>query len=174
LRSRSARSATCGVGQIGDLRGVPALLSLLEDPEEQVRFAAAEALGQIGDVRALEPLCKLLARNVRESAVAARALGRLRDQRAIEPLAQFLLAPESRADCSDEAAEALAQFRHGESVAALVKAGLGARDDEVKRNARRALAKLTGNSFGFEPDETLAKWWEQNREHYTRAITEKK
>lgn len=168
------RDAAGALGRIGDLRAVPSLLVLLEDPDEWVRASAADALGQIGDVRAVEPLCRALARDGRETGSVARALGRLRDPRAIEALTRCLLGPEPRPEGSQEAATALAQIRHPDSVAALVKVIINTGSGQLNTDARRALGELTGVTFYHEANEKIAEWWNQNREEYYRGIPEKK
>ena len=128
--------------------------------------AAADALGKIGDVRAVEALCRALAGNGREAASVARALGELHDRRAIEPLRDYLLARESHDDGCREAAAALSRIRHPEAVVALVKVNLESPNPHAMLPARRALGELTGRSFAFEPKETVANWWKENRQHY--------
>ncbi|SIO29926.1 HEAT repeat [Singulisphaera sp. GP187] len=167
------RDAAIALGKIGDLRAVPRLLPLLEDPEEMVRFAAAEALGQIGDPRAVEPLCRSLLRTGRDHSSVARALGRLRDPHAIKPLTDYLLNDEMRPDGFREAVNALAQIHHPDAVAAIVKVILNTRNDLVGPKARQALRDVIGISFAHEPTETIAKWWDLNREDHLRPIPEK-
>ena len=48
-----------GLGRIGAIRAQPRLIELLEEPEEAVRRAAAEALGAMGDLAAVSPLRRL-------------------------------------------------------------------------------------------------------------------
>lgn len=162
------------LGRTGDRRAVPSLIPLLEDSDERVRAAAAEALGQIGDARAVAPLGRLLVRGGREASAVARALGRLRDLRAIEPLTDYLLARGSSPEGCREAVDALAQIRHPDSVSALVKVILNTRDNLTGHHARRVLGDLVGAAFAYKPPETVAKWWELNRNDYLRPIPEKK
>ena len=77
-------------------------------------------------------------------------------------------------DDSRHAANALAQIRHPDSVAALMKVTLTTSDSDVRHHARTALGNLTGVSFSHEPNETIAAWWALNREHYLRPLPEKK
>jgi hypothetical protein len=49
-------NAAVQLGNLGDARGVPALIRALDDPSVVVRGVAASALGHIGDLRAIVPL----------------------------------------------------------------------------------------------------------------------
>ena len=103
----------------------------------------------------------------------ARALDRLRDPRVIKPLTDYLLARECRPDGFRAAVDALAQIRQSDSVLALVKVLLNTRNSLAGHYARQALADVAGVSFSIEPNETVAKWWELNREGSLRPIPEK-
>jgi hypothetical protein len=63
-------------------------------------------------------------------------------------------------------AAALSRVRNPDSVAALVSVNLESANPQVTLHARRALGELTGRSFTFEPKETVANWWKENRQHY--------
>ncbi|MBZ0318985.1 MAG: HEAT repeat domain-containing protein [Anaerolineae bacterium] len=78
-------SAAEALGQIGDVRAVEPLISVLNHSDWTVRDAAAEALGQIGDARAVEPLIAALL-NKDYTPSAAKALAQIGDVRAVEPL----------------------------------------------------------------------------------------
>ena len=54
-----AKTAATALGELGDLRGQPALLKMLGHEDGDVRHAAVAALGKIGDIRAVEPLLPL-------------------------------------------------------------------------------------------------------------------
>ena len=56
VRSRTALA----IGRIGDPQGLPLLLTLLEDPEDNVRPSAAFALGLLRDTTAVAPLIRIL------------------------------------------------------------------------------------------------------------------
>ena len=56
VRSRTALA----IGRIGDLQGLPLLLPLLEDPEDNVRPSAAFAMGLLRDTNAVAPLIRAL------------------------------------------------------------------------------------------------------------------
>jgi HEAT repeat protein len=56
VRSRTALA----IGRIGDAQGLPLLLPLLEDPEDNVRPSAAFAMGLLRDPNAVAPLIRML------------------------------------------------------------------------------------------------------------------
>ncbi len=56
VRSRSALA----IGRIGDSQGLPLLLALLDDPEDNVRPSAAFAMGLLRDTNAVAPLIRAL------------------------------------------------------------------------------------------------------------------
>jgi cyclophilin family peptidyl-prolyl cis-trans isomerase/HEAT repeat protein len=56
VRSRTALA----IGRIGDLQGLPLLLTLLDDPEGNVRPSAAFAMGLLRDTNAVAPLIRAL------------------------------------------------------------------------------------------------------------------
>jgi HEAT repeat protein len=79
------------LGQLGDRRAVPALLTLLHteetDGHSNIRAQAAEALGRLADPQAVEPLIAALADTDMDTHLEVLvALGRLMDRRAVEPL----------------------------------------------------------------------------------------
>ncbi len=97
---------------MGDARAVEPLISLLADPNEDVRDSAAGALAQLGDARAVEPLISLLADpNKDVGGNAAGALAQLGDARAVEPLIALLGHADGRVRTS--AAKALGQLGEG-------------------------------------------------------------
>ena len=52
--------AVMALGNVRDVKGVPALIDALKDETWEVRFDAAEALGKIGDARAVPALIDAL------------------------------------------------------------------------------------------------------------------
>jgi hypothetical protein len=73
--------------EIKDVGAIEPLIAGLQDTDEVVRSAAAEALGGIGDVLAVEPLLAALQdHDHRVRSAAAEALGRIGDARAVAPL----------------------------------------------------------------------------------------
>ena len=91
------RNACEELGALGDQRGVPHLVGLLEDHVGAVRFAAAEALGRLGDRSAIPALIALLD-NATFGAYGPviDALARLRAQQAIPYFIRFLRDPDAR------------------------------------------------------------------------------
>ena len=76
VERRPWRRATAAyeLGDFGSVTAVPALLRALDDPERDVRAAAARSLGRLGAAEAVEPLVYGLAARRVPRAVAAHAL----------------------------------------------------------------------------------------------------
>ncbi|MEK6678529.1 MAG: HEAT repeat domain-containing protein [Nitrospirota bacterium] len=130
------------LGKIGDPRAVEPLIIVLKDEDEDVRFSSALALGNIKDPRAVEPL--IVALNKKEEEVlrrsAAEALGNIKDLSAVEPLIAIL---------------------KGEPLIATLK------DDDdgdvyVRKSAKEALEKISGNNLGYDHAKWQA-WWAENK-----------
>jgi HEAT repeat protein len=92
LRCLAARA----LGNIGDKRSIVALMSILNNRNEnyRLRLTSAESLGKVGDEYVVTPLIDLFS-DEREKSVylkesVARALGMLGDIRAVEPLIDML------------------------------------------------------------------------------------
>ncbi len=66
------------LGRIKDRESVYPLIMLLEDPQESVRHAAADALGEMGDIRAIEPLGEAMQNDKRIFYSAGQALSRIK------------------------------------------------------------------------------------------------
>ncbi|MCE5323578.1 HEAT repeat domain-containing protein [bacterium] len=65
--------AAFSLGEIGDQRGYPAVLALLDDKDMQVRADAVDAAGKLGGVNAIEPLSKVIMDASNDSHVATHA-----------------------------------------------------------------------------------------------------
>ncbi len=80
------------LGQLGDRRAVPALISHVQHSEQdEMRWQAIRALGKIGDLQALDVLIDCLNDPIGViSASACDALGQIGDARAVEPLLRAL------------------------------------------------------------------------------------
>jgi HEAT repeat protein len=82
--------AATAVGAIGvasaDPRALAQLLAALADPEDHVRYMAAESLGRLRNAASVEPLIALLGGHRGLQVSAARALAEIGDPRALEPL----------------------------------------------------------------------------------------
>jgi HEAT repeat protein len=75
-RAKAAAART--LGDIGDKRATPALISALRDNRARVREAAAQALGKISDERAIKPIILALRDKDKYVRLAAtRSLGRI-------------------------------------------------------------------------------------------------
>jgi HEAT repeat protein len=109
------------VARVGDRKAVPALLTLLSDPSDEIRAAAAHALAELEDPCALEPLLELLRNNrnsdVRES--AALALGLIGDRSVVAALIEAL--HDTASSVRVEAAWALGHLRAAEAVDPLLE-----------------------------------------------------
>jgi HEAT repeat protein len=78
------------VSKLGATAVAP-LIFALEDEEQDVRCASAEALGEIGDPQAVQPLVTALRDKTPEvRAAAAKALGQIGDPQAVNPLVAIL------------------------------------------------------------------------------------
>jgi HEAT repeat protein len=109
------------VARIGSGKAVPALLSLLSDPSDEIRATAAHALAELDDPCAVEPLLQLLRNNrnadVRES--AALALGLIGDRSVVPALIEAL--HDTASSVRVEAAWALGHLRAVEAVGPLLE-----------------------------------------------------
>jgi HEAT repeat protein len=80
------------LGEIGDPRAIPALISVLEDANPEVRKQAAWALGHMPDQRSFQPLMRRLHdEDYRVVRNAIWALGEIGDHRAVEPVIALLI-----------------------------------------------------------------------------------
>jgi len=88
------RAAAMSLGRVGDLRGTPLLLPLLQDPDSTVQTAAAFALGLVRDTAAVSALIARLASQPAPSNPTAReiitALAKIGGRRASELVAAVL------------------------------------------------------------------------------------
>jgi HEAT repeat protein len=123
------------LGETGDRRAVPALISALNDESAEVRANAADALSQIPDARSVEPLIRLLSDKSDLAGRAIRALGESGDRRAVQPIISLLAARrEKRLDVrlQEEAAIALGRLGAPEAFGVLLRLYRDARQpDEV-------------------------------------------
>ncbi|WP_208338938.1 HEAT repeat domain-containing protein, partial [Aetokthonos hydrillicola] len=125
-------------------QAVPGLIQLLQDPEWNVRYSAADALGKIGDKSAIPGLIQLLehpAWNVRER--AADALGKIGDKSAIPGLIQLLEHPEW--DVRYRAADALGKIGDKSAIPGLIQL-LQDPEWDMRYRAADALGKIGDKS----------------------------
>lgn len=168
-------AAATSLGQIGDRRAVPALITALREDDDKVVTAAVAALGNIGDQRAADPLLELLhSRRPAEThllAAMATALGQLREPRAIEPLAELLM---DHKVLAAPVIAALENIRHPHVVVAVADRLVAAAPtprNPFNLQAVSLIDDLTGHSFRFDYD-GLKRWWTANRQRYLDAETE--
>ena len=106
------------LGNLGDQRATPLLISALQDRAPETRIYAALALGRLRDPRAVEPLLAVFLRDERDvRKAAAYALGELRDPRALSALVGSLQDP--IADVRFNAAIAVARYGDTRAIGVL-------------------------------------------------------
>jgi HEAT repeat protein len=124
------------LGLIGE--GGAAVAPLVDDPDANVRVAAAEALGRIGGSQSIEALRHALARRERLLQLAAlEGMSRAGAHLGVEELAPLSLEPTLRA----AALEALGRSRDRQA-GPLLAAALGDAARSTREAATRALARL--------------------------------
>lgn len=152
VREDAARA----LGEIGDVRAVEYLATLVHDPA--LRTVAIEALGKIGDACAVPVLIELLTEAglpeatmaaascgdgwneaLKVQSAATRALGEIGDDRAISSLVAALGPTWTRA----EAASALARF--GSKVIPVLLPLATAQDDNLRFHVRETLTRVGWN-----------------------------
>lgn len=109
------------LGELGDVRAVPALLQALADPQGTVRpCLAAQSLGRLGDPRALDALIEVAGQGGNEDLrlCAIKSLGLLRSERAVPVLALRV----REGDMLVAAAQALARIGTRDGAEAVVEA----------------------------------------------------
>lgn len=136
---------------------VPALIhALIHRRDENVKREAADALVIVGSP-AVDALCHVLTINHKKSHVISRqiaawTLGTIGDDRAVEPLGR-VLANDTNPGVRHEAARALARVDGERAVELLVEATKD-RDEDVRKEAKRALRMLRARSTDQGPDIT--------------------
>ena len=151
------QDAVRALGQIGDARAIPLLLSSLALQTPSLKLPAIEALGQIRSSEAIPALIALVNSVPTEAykdrmegctdpqykedlpplEAAIKALGKIRDPRAIPALIQALQSTLLRT----EAAEALTQFGQA-AVNPLLKLLKASKDDNLRRHVLESLSHL--------------------------------
>jgi hypothetical protein len=127
--------------------GVLPIISALNDKDNDVRYAAAEALVGVNDIRALEPLISVLKDdNYKIRKAAAKSLGNLKNTRAIESLIGLLKDGESVRDAAYEALNNIdINWGHTESAKKCVPmliASLKDQDYGVRQKTAEALGSI--------------------------------
>ncbi|NSW75431.1 MAG: HEAT repeat domain-containing protein [Candidatus Atribacteria bacterium] len=132
------------LGEIGDIRAVEPLITVLrEDQEERVRTQAAHALGRLGDKRAVKPLIEALKdreHSVRYAAIMA--LWELEAKEAIPYLIQAL--HDEHPSVREIAAWVLGEMGDSRVVESLL-ASLSDEDPSVREDIVAALGKIRAN-----------------------------
>jgi len=109
------------LGEIRDPCAVPDLIKRLEDDDENICIASAEALGKIRDLRAIDTLVSCLSRSDQGwlAHAAAQALGEIGDESAVKPLLQSL----NRSSLREPVIESLGKIGNANTLGPLI-AGL--------------------------------------------------
>lgn len=150
LRSDSEsmrRTAETALGTLGECATEP-LLTMLHDPDWDVRWRATHILGEIKDLRAVEALIEVLKdenKYVIEGAITA--LGEIKDKRAVEPLTEAL--KDGNKYVREEATNALGEIKDERAIHALVDI-LADKDWGVRWGAANALGEIRHKS-AIEP-----------------------
>jgi HEAT repeat protein len=128
------------LGMIGDASATAALVDRLQDPHEQVRASAAEALGRLGGPRALHPLVDRALRDPTPHvrAQAAASLGKLGEAGALDALTAALDDPNY--DTRIRALEAVETIRPADLLP--LERALRNPSVEVRRRAALALERV--------------------------------
>ena len=125
----------------GDLAVVPPLAKMLDNDDERVVLAAAEALGNLGATNAVSGLLRVATAGSRAvRAQAAKALGQIGDSRALPVLAE-MLARDRYSKARVKAAESLGIISDTNAIPAL-KSALSDPDDEVRTEVICSLGHL--------------------------------
>ena len=145
---RIVREGACKtLGKIGDKQATDSLISVLDDPEESVRYQATIALGQIGDNKAVNPLLSLLKRKddplVRSE--AAKALGLIGDPSALKLLLNILKKEDDRF-LKYHAVTSLGRIGDPKAKKALEKILKDETDDRLILRSREAIEKIDQSS----------------------------
>ena len=140
--------ASYSLGRIGD-PAIEPLIIAIKDEESRIRGLAAQALGEIGDSRAVEPL--IIAINDKDLGVrynATCALGKIKDPRAVKPLITAL--DDEDTTLQGWTAEALGWQKDARAIEPLKKLLSSSKNQFVRRYARAALERITGEDFGYK------------------------
>ena len=171
VRDRDVEVRQAAAWSLGNIphspRATDAIIRLMkDDPESDVRAAAATALGNSGDPRALELFVAALgAKDEAARDTAAQMLGIMHDARAVGPLVGLLAdkSPRMRMD----AVSSLGQIKDERAVAPLI-GSIADEDERVRSGAMDALEKITGQPLGVD-EAQWRKWWEQNKARYPKG-----
>jgi len=133
--------------RLGDRRGVPVLLALVDDAHAYTRAIAAKGIGAMGDRVAVPPLLRLLGDANRSVAIeAVRALGQLGDRAAAPALLKIVQGAKPDPQMKREAIAALGTVG-GEGTNDTLLDFLGDPDPAARAAAIRALARSDRDAF---------------------------
>jgi HEAT repeat protein/cyclophilin family peptidyl-prolyl cis-trans isomerase len=133
--------------RLEDPRALPALLTLLKDPQPYTRAFAAKGIGAMKDQAAAAALVPLVTDSTRSVAVEAiRSLGRLAAPAAAPALIKIVRAPKPEPHLRLEAILALGSI-HADGVSDALVDVLGDPKPPVRAAAIRALAELDPEGF---------------------------
>ncbi|HVR73845.1 MAG TPA: HEAT repeat domain-containing protein [Planctomycetota bacterium] len=174
--SRKRRVVASTLGHLGDRRGLPSLLKLLEDEDPEVRTAALRALGKVGVRPEDDPSGKVAAlldsEEIPRHVWAAQALRKGGD----EAQERYLLAlakeePRLLTDMG-ELGDVLADLRLVDAVPYLINR-LKHPKSEFRADAAEALGKVTGLDLEYQSLDseeqrrsaikTYTRWWEEKK-----------
>ena len=128
------KDAAITLGEMGDERAIPALITALRDSEWNVREAAQGSLAQIGSP-AVEPLIKAL-REYQVRTFVIEILGKIKDERVLDPLMAQLRNEEFK----DAATKALVEV--GLPAVERLMAVINDKDKNVRKHAVIALGEI--------------------------------
>jgi HEAT repeat protein len=141
------RNAAWAIGELTGMTpgaraaAVPQLIILLRDTDPWVRMAAARAIGEVRDRRASETLITTLSdADWRVRRLAVWALNEMKEQLAVAAICNLLLT-DARSEVRAAAADALAEIRNKEALAALHKA-TNDTDERVRTKALFAIMEI--------------------------------
>jgi HEAT repeat protein len=142
MEARTEIANACA--EAGDLSVVPVLIKELDNDDQRVVAAAAEALGNLGSTTAVPKLINLATNGSKEvRAQAATALGQIGDSQAL-PVLLHMLKKERNPEARTKAAEALGIISNRNAVPALQDA-LADPEDQVRTEVVCSLGHL-GNT----------------------------
>jgi HEAT repeat protein len=147
LESAVREEAAAALGKLKDPAALPALVSSLNNPDDRIRWAAADGLGRLGLPESVAPLGKTLAsdKDSRVREVAALALGNTRAKHAVDFLLRGMNDAEPRV--SEQSLTALLAIlgtdadEYGRLAGDLMQRGENAKAARICRAAIDKIAK---------------------------------
>jgi cyclophilin family peptidyl-prolyl cis-trans isomerase/HEAT repeat protein len=145
--------------QLGDARGAPALISLLNTPGRYTASFAARGLGALMEQPAAGPLRQIVEQQTAHEAVviqATRALSAIGDVASLSILAGIVVDPDAAEMVRQEAMTAMSSFATADSLDLLLDL-MSDPSPPIRSAAMRTLARVDPDSFlaalsGLDPD----------------------